>query len=116
MQIEVTTDRNVEGSDELIGQIESAVESALARFSDRLTRVEVHLGDENAGKAGAYDKRCMVEARAAGQKPAAVTSHASTVEEACSGALRKLTSLLDTKFGRLEDRKGRATIRQDEEG
>ncbi|HVL02929.1 MAG TPA: HPF/RaiA family ribosome-associated protein [Acidimicrobiales bacterium] len=116
MQIEVTTDRNVEGTDELIGQIETAVESALSRFSDRLTRVEVHLGDENAGKSGSDDKRCMVEARAAGQKPTAVTNHGTTVDEACSGALRKLTSLLETKFGRLEDRKGRATIRQNEEG
>ncbi len=116
MQIEVTTDRNVEGTDELIGQLATAVESALARFSDRLTRVEVHLGDENAGKSGADDKRCIVEARAAGQKPTAVTNHASTLDEACSGALRKLTRLLETRFGRLDDRKGGATIRQGDEG
>ncbi len=114
MQIEVTTDRNVEGSDELIHRIEANVDSALARFRDRLTRVEVHLGDENAAKSGADDKRCMLEARPAGQKPVAVTNHAASLDEACGGALQKLENLLESRFGRLDDRKGRATIRREE--
>mgnify|MGYP006172692853 CR=1 FL=1 len=59
-----------------------AVDDALARVSSRLTRVEVHLADENAGKGGADDKRCMIEARPAGQSPVAVTNHAATLEEA----------------------------------
>ena len=36
------------------------------RFSAHITRVEVHLGDENAGKRGSDDKRCMMEARLEG--------------------------------------------------
>lgn len=115
MQIVVTTDSNVEGTDELIGEIEAAVEEKLSRFSDRLTRVEVHLGDENAQKAGADDKRCMVEARPAGLKPVAVTSHASTVDDACKGALHKLVNLLERRFERLSEHKGAATIRRGEE-
>lgn len=114
MQIEVTTDRNVDGSDELIRQIEAEVEAALSRFSDQLTRVEVHLGDENAAKFGTADKRCMLEARPAGQQPVAVTNLAATLDEARRGALQKLENLLESKFGRRDHRKGGATIRRDE--
>ena len=115
MQIEVTTDSNVDGSEELISRISADVDAALSRFSDRLTRVEVHLGDENAGKGGGDDKRCMVEARPIGQQPVAVTNHGATVEEACKGGLRKLAGLLESRFGRLDDRKGGATVRRAEE-
>lgn len=116
MQIEVTTDPNVAGGDDLIRRVAADVDAALSRFSDQLTRVEVHLGDENAGKGGAADKRCMVEARPARQQPVAVTNHGSTVDEACRGALRKLANLLETRFGRLDNRKGGATVRRTEEG
>ncbi len=114
MQVEVTTDRAVEGGDELIREIEAEVGTALSRFGERLTRVEVHLGDENAGKHGADDKRCTLEARPAGQQPVAVTHHAATSAEALRGALKKLQKLLESKFGRLDDRKGRDSIRRDE--
>jgi hypothetical protein len=112
MQIEVTTDSNVDGSGELTSQVDADVTAALLRFRDRLTRVEVHLGDENSHKGGTNDKRCMIEARPAGQQPVAVTSHGDTIEEAYSGALRKLTSLLDSRFGKLDNRKGGDTIRR----
>jgi ribosome-associated translation inhibitor RaiA len=115
MQIEVTTDRNVEGGDDLIDEVRTQVDSALERFSAQITRVEVHLGDENADKSGAADKRCTVEARLAGQQPVAVTDHASSLDAACRGALRKLTNLLGTKLGRQNNRKGGATIREAEE-
>ena len=104
MQIEVSTDHNVEGTDDLIRRLKAEVHDGLSRFSDRLTRVEVHLGDENAGKSGAADKRCTLEARPAGQPPIAVTNHAATLDEACSGALHKLENRLERKFGRLDSR------------
>ncbi|MDQ2827294.1 MAG: ribosomal subunit interface protein [Actinomycetota bacterium] len=115
MHIEVTTDHNVDGSEELTSQIVAEVGAALARFSDQLTRVEVHLADENAAKGGGADKRCTVEARPAGQQPVAVTHHGATVHEACSGALRKLGNLLESRFGRLDLRKGGSTVRHAEE-
>jgi hypothetical protein len=115
MQIEVTTDSNVQGSAALVRAVEADIDATLARFRDRLTRVEVHLGDENAAKAGGADKRCTLEARPTGQKPVAVTNHASTVDEAWRGALQKLVNLLDRRFGRLDDHKGGATIRHEGE-
>lgn len=103
MQVEVSTDHNVEGTAELIGGLKAEVHHDLLRFSDRLTRVEVHLGDENAGESGPADKRCTLEARPAGQPPVAVTNRAATLDDACSGALHKLESLLDRRFGHLAD-------------
>ncbi len=70
---------------------------------DSLDRVS----DENADKGGVAVKRCLIEARPAGMHPVAVTDLGDTVEEACSGALRKLASMLDTQLGKLSDSKGR---------
>ena len=103
MQIQVNTDNNVEGSVQLVNHVRNVVESALSRFSDRITRVEVHLGDENGGKSGQADKRCMMEARLEGRQPSAVTHHAATVDEAIEGAADKLVSLVDSTLGRLRD-------------
>jgi len=42
MQIQVSTDANIECHEALTTQTSSVVESALSRFSDHITRVEVH--------------------------------------------------------------------------
>ena len=47
MQIITNTDVNIEGNEALSRQVSSVVEAALSRFSDHITRVEVHLSDEN---------------------------------------------------------------------
>lgn len=111
MQIQVNTDDNVEGRDALTAYVERQIRETLSRFSDRVTRVEVHLGDENAGKAGSADKRCMMEARPTGQPPLSVKHHAPSLDEAMSGALRKLKTVLDGKFSQLHDHKGADSIR-----
>jgi len=114
MHVEVTTDQHVIGSDALMHQLGENVEARLARFGGRITRVEVHLADENGAKTGPADKRCTLEARPAGQDPVAVTSHASTVQEATSEALRRLEQRLERRFGRLDSHKGADTVRRDE--
>jgi len=49
------------------------VEKQLGHLMDRLTRVEVHLRDDNsAAKSSNDDKRCVMEARIAGRRPLAV--------------------------------------------
>jgi hypothetical protein len=111
MIVQVSTDRNVDGRDALAGRVEDEVTSALARYSDQLTRVEVHLGDENAGRSGSADKRCTVEARPSGRRPVAVTHHAATLEEAYRGAIGKLRNVLESAFGRLSAVKGSDSIR-----
>ena len=114
MQIQINTDRNVEGVDALTDQVEADVASVLERFSSQITRVEVHLGDVNAGKGGANDMRCMIEVRPEGQQPVAVTNEAASLDEAVDGALKKIRSLLDTRLGRLNEHKGAASIRDND--
>jgi hypothetical protein len=113
MQIQVNTDDNIEGHDKLAGEIEAEVLATLSRFSDRITRVEIHLSDENADKSGSADKRCLMEARPAGRQPIVVSHIGMTVEQAYRGAAKKLRSLLESTLGRADDHKGGASIRTD---
>jgi ribosome-associated translation inhibitor RaiA len=83
--------------------IRAEVATALERFSDRLTRVEVYVSDVN-GKKGGVDKRCLLEARPRGLKPVAAEDVAADAQGAVEGAVGKLERLLEHHFGRLEDR------------
>jgi hypothetical protein len=112
MQVQVNTDDNVAGREELIQQVTSEVKSTLSRFQDQITRVEVHLSDKNAGKAGSADKRCLMEARLADRKPEAVSHRAGSLEEAFKGAAGKLRRSLGSTLGRLTEHKGGASIRK----
>lgn len=103
MQIQLNTDVHIEATKALTAQVRATVEQALKRFSEHVTRVEVHLSDENGGKSGQHDQRCMLEARLEGRQPVAVTEHAATLEQAVHGAAQKLTHLLDSMLGRLHD-------------
>ena len=105
MQIQVNSDHNLKGGEPLSESVRATVEDALSYFSDRITRVEVHLGDENAGKSGNNDKRCMMEARLEGQPPIAVTEHAETIAQAIEGAAERLVHRLEHTLGRLQDRR-----------
>lgn len=111
MQIHVNTDSNVTGREELADHISTTIEARLARFRDYLTRVEVHLADESAGRTTGADKRCMIEARPAGREPIAVTTHASTVDDALTAAINKLTTVLARETDRRDHHKGSASIR-----
>jgi ribosome-associated translation inhibitor RaiA len=105
LQIQINTDSNIESNERLVRQVEAAVRSELDRFSGQLTRVEVHLSDENsAGKFGAEDKRCLLEARLANRQPIAVRHEAATLQQAIDGAARKLKRSLDSALGRLGKR------------
>ncbi len=102
MQIQVNTDHNIEGHEALTAYVTKSLESALGRFSKHITRVEVHLTDENADKGGEQDKRCMMEARLEGRQPIAVTDSASTLDKAMHGAMHKLTKLIESTLGRAD--------------
>ncbi len=104
MKIQINTDNNIENREELADQAEATVESTLGHLAEHLTRVEVHLSDENSDKGGAHDKRCMMEARLEGHQPIAVTDEAETLDQAIDGAAEKLKHSLDHTLGRLSDR------------
>lgn len=105
MQIQVHTDNQSAGGGQLVAHVERSVADSLGRFGEQITRVEVHLKDENsAKKAGQHDKRCVVEVRLAGRQPAAVEHHAATPELAAEGAIEKMKRLITHTLGRLESR------------
>ena len=104
MHIEISTDGNIEGREMLASQIKGTVEEAFDRFSDRITRVEIHVSDANSHKSGQDDKHCMIEARLEGRQPTAVTHRAATIEKAVDGAAGKIKKSIESTLGR-EDRR-----------
>lgn len=103
MKVQLNTDNNIDSADIAPLGIETRLRQALAVFEPRITRAEVHLRDDSAGRATGDDKRCMIEVRPAGSHPLAVTCHAATIEEAVDGALDKIHTLLGSHFDRLND-------------
>jgi ribosome-associated translation inhibitor RaiA len=103
MQIQINTDNNVKGREKLAAYVRGVVEGAVSRFNQRITRVEVHLGDENGDKTGLEDKRCMMEVRVESRHPLAVTHHASTLGAAVDGAAGKLRRSLEHELHRLRE-------------
>lgn len=105
MIIQVNTDRNIDGDQELAEHIKAELSNSLERLSEQITRIEVHLSDENSDKKfGAEDKCCLLEARLAGLKPIAVSHLAATLDQAVDGAIDKLIRSIDKTLGRLDSR------------
>ena len=105
MQILIETDRNITPTVQLEERTERTLRSAIGRFEQRLSRVQIHLSDENSNKGGSDDKRCMIEARPEGRDPLAVQHKAATIELAIDGASTKLENALDSLFGRMDGRR-----------
>jgi ribosomal subunit interface protein len=115
MQIQVNTDNHTEGSAELTSHAEAVIESALERFGDRITRVEIHLSDENSRhKSGDADKRCAIEARLSGLQPITVSHGGSSLELALDAAVDKLKKTLTRTLERRDDPKGRISYAGDQ--
>jgi ribosome-associated translation inhibitor RaiA len=113
MQILVNSDHTITGDEGVTRRVESILEAAIDRFADRLTRVEVHLNDENGPKHGDHDKRCMMEARIGGIKPIAVTHKAPSLVEAIEGCADKLERALEHQLGKLNATAG-GTAREED--
>lgn len=105
MQININTDSTIERNAGLDEHVQSVVEAAISRFSENITRVEVHLSDNNSQKSADGDNRCLMEARITGYQPIAVSDHSATLHQAISGAADKLKRAIDSALGRLHDSK-----------
>ena len=99
MQIQINSDHHIVASPELAGRIQTQVRDTLDRYSDRITRVEVHLNDLNSVKGGGNDKRCLMEARLSGLGPVDVNHEADNLEVAIDTALEKLERAIEHKLG-----------------
>jgi hypothetical protein len=101
MTIQINTDKNLSVHQAFGARLESSLLEELDWFSEHITRLEVHLSDENGSKEGVNDKRCLLEARLEGRKPIAVTGLANNYGLAVESEIDKLKAALDTILGRI---------------
>jgi len=103
MLVKINTDKTLIGDKKMEEYFITQVKEALSRYESQLTRIEIHLKDENGIKKGINDICCTFEGRLKGRKPIAVTCNADTVELAVSGAVDKIINTIETILGRLRD-------------
>ena len=104
MKIQFNTDKNIQGTENLEAFVSEIINSKLKRFSDKITRIEVHLSDQNAQKAGTYDNQCKIEARIEGLQPIVAIGKSGTKEEAIKDATERMKAALDTVIGKLKEK------------
>jgi ribosomal subunit interface protein len=92
--------RDIERTEAIETHIRDRLAKDLGRFGDRLTRVEVHVGDLNGPKSGADDKRCMVEVRPSGSGPLAVESTGDDLYAVVSDAVGKSARAVERRLDR----------------
>jgi hypothetical protein len=115
MEIHINTGNGMENKTTLEAWADGEIRRTLGRFSNDVRRIEVHLSDENSGKGGADDKRCMIEAHVIGHAAVAVTHQADNMDEAFRGAEAKARRALDSAIGKLTDRRDHTSIRTEPE-
>lgn len=101
MTIQINTDKNLTVHEEYANQLETLLTEKLSRFDEHLTRLEIHLSDENGNKEGIEDKKCLLEARLKGRQPIAISASGNTYDKAVNIAIDKLKASLDTIIGKL---------------
>ncbi len=100
MKIQYNTDKTVNGNQKHQDYFSTQIAEQLARFQSDISRIEVHISDENGKKEGSNNIRCLLEARIEGKQPFAVSCMADTIDLAVNGAIDKLKASLETTIGR----------------
>jgi ribosome-associated translation inhibitor RaiA len=108
MQIDVNTNHTIAKHQGLDEHVQSLVQANIGRFGEQVTRVAVHLSDENKEKHLDGGNRCTMEARVTGYHPVAVHGHAENLHLAVSNAADKLERAIDSALGRLRDKQKHA--------
>jgi ribosome-associated translation inhibitor RaiA len=103
MKIQFNTDKTINGDERLQVFFSDLISKRLDRYDSHVTRIEVHISDENGKKEGVNDIRCLLEARFEGRQPIVVSEQTDTIEKAVSGAIEKMKAALDTVLGRMQD-------------
>jgi ribosomal subunit interface protein len=102
MKIQINTDKNIQGTENLETFVSEKISKALKRFSDKITRIEVHLSDQNSQKVSTNDVQCKIEARLEGLQPVIVVGKSNKKEKALNEAIDKMKAALDTVMGKLK--------------
>ena len=101
MKIQINTDKTISAEQRTIDFFNAQISADLDRFESQVTRIEVHLKDENGKKDGVDDISCLLEARLEGRQPIVVTHKGNSVEEAIGGATDKAKAALTTLVGKM---------------
>ncbi|MDQ8198425.1 HPF/RaiA family ribosome-associated protein [Pelagicoccus enzymogenes] len=109
MQILINTDRSLEGREALFAYIRKVVAHSLSHQSEHITRVEVHLADENGAHDGSKEMRCTMEARLEHHQPLAISHEAANIHQVVNGATEKLAQLVKRTLRKLREEKGHRT-------
>ena len=102
MTIQLNTDKNLDLQESYAEKLNEVLSHGLNRFSEYVTRLEVHLSDENADKKTKEDKKCLIEARPKGKQPIAVSAWGNTYDQAVNEAISKMKSSLDHMVGKMQ--------------
>lgn len=100
MTIQFNSAHNIQANEKLKAPIIALLSEKLNRFSQHITRLDVHLSDENGHKEGINDKRCLLEAHLDGMQPLVAKNDGHTYAHAAEGAIDKLKSSLHSTLGR----------------
>lgn len=103
MKIQFNTDNNIQGTETLEAIVSKKISYELKHFTDKITRIEVHLSDQNASKTGQDDILCKIEARVEGMQPVMVASKSASKEKAVEDAVIKMKATLSTVIGKMKN-------------
>ena len=113
MQVQVNSNHTIHTGESFERWASTELNTSLSRFKDDITRIEVHMSDENSDKVSTDQKRCLLEARLAHHEPLAVNHRAPSQDEAFRGASDKLKHALEHLLGKLRNHRARESIRRD---
>lgn len=102
MTIQINTDKTLSGENRSNAFFTSQIAEALERFESQITRIEVHLKDENGTKNGFNNISCLLEARLEGRQPIAISNQANTIDLVVTGAIDKIKAAIETILGRIQ--------------
>jgi ribosome-associated translation inhibitor RaiA len=104
MIIQLNADKNLTIHGAYETQISDQLIKDLERYSQHITRVEVHLSDENGNKSGLNDKKCVLEARFEGKPPIVTSDLGNTYDLAIKGATSKIKNAIGTVVSKLQEK------------
>ena len=110
MQVIINSDNQVDLQSNFIEHWQTEIATSLQRFSDWVTRIEVHLTDENSNsKGGVDDIRCLIEARPANRQPVSVEVRGASAEQALADGVQTLDRRLGTMIDKARTQQRKAT-------
>ncbi len=104
MKIQFNTDKTVNGDADNQAYFSEMISKKLDRYDAHITRIEVHISDENGKKDGPNDIKCLLEARFEGKQPVTVSAQEDTMIKAVAASIDKMKAALDTVLGKIQNR------------